>query len=130
MKKKQTKILPSILFSRKHASLCEINKKVLEALQMYHNLMKETPAPYAYKSMPYTASMPQGQPMVNVQVSYVSYILCQVFFSNCESGNGTKILGVSCFFGRCVCKKFAQSIWYSLSVGRMLRSNVRDCLGQ
>lgn len=34
---------------KKHADLCAINTKVLEALQMYHNLMKETPIPYAYK---------------------------------------------------------------------------------
>ncbi|XP_069105870.1 signal transducing adapter molecule 1-like [Argopecten irradians] len=32
---------------RKHASLCEINAKVVDALQMYHNLMKEDPNPYA-----------------------------------------------------------------------------------
>ncbi|XP_033727539.1 signal transducing adapter molecule 1-like isoform X2 [Pecten maximus] len=32
---------------RKHASLCEINSKVVDALQMYHNLMKEDPNPYA-----------------------------------------------------------------------------------
>lgn len=46
---------------KKHASLCEINTKVLEALQMYHNLMKETPAPYAFKSMSYSTPLPQGQ---------------------------------------------------------------------
>ncbi|XP_060566645.1 signal transducing adapter molecule 2-like [Ruditapes philippinarum] len=34
---------------KRHAELCGINTKVLEALQMYHNLMKETPMPYAYK---------------------------------------------------------------------------------
>lgn len=34
---------------KKHADLCAINTKVLEALQMYHNLMKETPSPFAYK---------------------------------------------------------------------------------
>ncbi|KAH9508288.1 hypothetical protein Btru_050731 [Bulinus truncatus] len=32
---------------RKHATLVELNKKVMDALQMYHNLMKETPA-YGY----------------------------------------------------------------------------------
>ncbi|RUS71864.1 hypothetical protein EGW08_020373 [Elysia chlorotica] len=29
---------------KKHATLVELNKKVMDALQMYHNLMKETPA--------------------------------------------------------------------------------------
>ncbi|XP_052250279.1 signal transducing adapter molecule 1-like isoform X2 [Dreissena polymorpha] len=33
---------------RKHADLCGINTKVLEALQMYHSLMKETPLPFKY----------------------------------------------------------------------------------
>ncbi|CAL1543766.1 unnamed protein product [Lymnaea stagnalis] len=35
---------------RKHATLVELNKKVMDALQMYHNLMKETPA-YGYSGL-------------------------------------------------------------------------------
>ncbi|BFZ11096.1 hypothetical protein BsWGS_14135 [Bradybaena similaris] len=35
---------------RKHATLVELNKKVMDALQMYHNLMKETPA-YGYAGL-------------------------------------------------------------------------------
>ena len=35
---------------RKHANLVELNKKVMEALQMYHSLMKETPT-YGYPAM-------------------------------------------------------------------------------
>uniref|UniRef100_A0A0B6ZHD2 Signal transducing adapter molecule 1 n=1 Tax=Arion vulgaris TaxID=1028688 RepID=A0A0B6ZHD2_9EUPU len=35
---------------RKHATLVELNKKVMDALQMYHNLMKETPA-YGYPTL-------------------------------------------------------------------------------
>ncbi|WAR17585.1 STAM2-like protein [Mya arenaria] len=50
---------------QKHADLCGINTKVLEALQMYHNLMKETPLPFQYKTMSgYSAGamgMPPGQ---------------------------------------------------------------------
>ncbi|XP_052763789.1 signal transducing adapter molecule 1-like [Mya arenaria] len=50
---------------KKHADLCGINTKVLEALQMYHNLMKETPLPFQYKTMSgYSAGamgMPPGQ---------------------------------------------------------------------
>ncbi|KAL4217686.1 Signal transducing adapter molecule 2 [Mactra antiquata] len=49
---------------KKHADLCGINAKVLEALQMYHNLMKETPMPFAYKTMsgynPAAMGMPPG----------------------------------------------------------------------
>lgn len=59
---------------RKHASLCEINTKVLEALQMYHNLMKETPTPYAFKTMSYSAPLPQGQPMAMYNGSQSQYI--------------------------------------------------------
>lgn len=51
---------------KKHASLCELNSKVIDALQMYHNLMKEDPTPYAsYKGaaghpgpMPTTYGLP------------------------------------------------------------------------
>ncbi|XP_005109097.1 signal transducing adapter molecule 1 [Aplysia californica] len=35
---------------RKHANLVELNKKVMEALQMYHSLMRETPA-YGYPGL-------------------------------------------------------------------------------
>jgi len=61
---------------RKHADLCGINGKVLEALQMYHNLMKEAPSPYQYKSLGgYTtgASMampPQGS-IPSAQVTHL-----------------------------------------------------------
>uniref|UniRef100_A0A0B7BTN7 Signal transducing adapter molecule 1 n=1 Tax=Arion vulgaris TaxID=1028688 RepID=A0A0B7BTN7_9EUPU len=51
---------------RKHACLVELNKKVMDALQMYHNLMKETPA-YGYNNLKASQavpaiynSMPQG----------------------------------------------------------------------
>ena len=40
--------------------MCEINSKVVEAMQMYHNLMKETPAPYGYKSQPAVAPINYG----------------------------------------------------------------------
>lgn len=59
---------------KKHAGLCEINTKVLEALQMYHNLMKETPAPYAFKSMSYNTPLPQGQPMAMYNGSQPQYV--------------------------------------------------------
>ncbi|XP_045180374.2 signal transducing adapter molecule 2-like [Mercenaria mercenaria] len=50
---------------KRHAELCGINAKVLEALQMYHNLMKETPMPFAYKQSmsgynPGAMGMPPG----------------------------------------------------------------------
>lgn len=50
---------------KKHADLCGINAKVLEALQMYHNLMKESPMPFAYKQSvsgynPGAMGMPPG----------------------------------------------------------------------
>lgn len=48
---------------KKHASLCELNSKVVEAMQMYHNLMKETPAPYGYKGQ---------QPAPSVSYSFPS----------------------------------------------------------
>lgn len=56
-----------LLFSlyRKHASLCELNSKVVEAMQMYHNLMKETPAPYGYKGQ---------QPPPSVSYSFPSQV--------------------------------------------------------
>ncbi|GFO46179.1 signal transducing adapter molecule 2 [Plakobranchus ocellatus] len=41
---------------KKHATLVELNKKVMDALQMYHNLMKETPA-YGYAGL--KAGVPQ-----------------------------------------------------------------------
>ena len=40
--------------------MCEINSKVVEAMQMYHNLMKETPSPYGYKSQPAVAPINYG----------------------------------------------------------------------
>ncbi|KAK0045682.1 signal transducing adapter molecule 1 [Biomphalaria pfeifferi] len=65
---------------RKHANLVELNKKVMDALQMYHNLMKETPA-YGYaglksQGIPYGAMQSQGimgQPaqMYNSQPQYM-----------------------------------------------------------
>ncbi|KAK3087397.1 hypothetical protein FSP39_005418 [Pinctada imbricata] len=45
---------------KKHAGLCELNTKVMEALQMYHNLMKENPTPYSYKGPP--GPIPYAQP--------------------------------------------------------------------
>ncbi|KAL3889024.1 hypothetical protein ACJMK2_001382 [Sinanodonta woodiana] len=66
---------------RKHASLCELNQKVMDALQMYHNLMKETPLPYGYKNqMTFNPQMGMGipqqsmmnqQPMYNGQQQYM-----------------------------------------------------------
>ncbi|CAG5128190.1 unnamed protein product [Candidula unifasciata] len=44
---------------RKHATLVELNKKVMDALQMYHNLMKETPA-YGYASLKTAQGAPAG----------------------------------------------------------------------
>ena len=74
-------------YFRKHASLCEINTKVLEALQMYHNLMKETPAPYAFKPLPYTAPLPQGQPMVSMCLVVRKHAsLCEINTSVLEAG--------------------------------------------
>nr|XP_022337453.1 signal transducing adapter molecule 2-like [Crassostrea virginica] len=56
---------------KKHASLCEINSKVVEAMQMYHNLMKETPSPYGYKSQPAVAPINYGfQSAFNGQHQY------------------------------------------------------------
>ena len=45
---------------KKHATLVELNKKVMDALQMYHNLMKETPA-YGFSSG-LKAGIPTPQP--------------------------------------------------------------------
>ncbi|GFS06908.1 signal transducing adapter molecule 2 [Elysia marginata] len=45
---------------KKHATLVELNKKVMDALQMYHNLMKETPA-YGYAASGLKAGMAQQQ---------------------------------------------------------------------
>ncbi|KAL5013963.1 hypothetical protein ScPMuIL_008233 [Solemya velum] len=64
---------------KKHAGIIEQNNRVMEALQMYHNLMKEIP--YSYKGappsmtyMPPNLSMPGPMPnqqMYNNQVSYL-----------------------------------------------------------
>ena len=46
---------------RKHAGLCELNTKIMDSLQMYHNLMKETPLPYSFKGgMTATTGPPYG----------------------------------------------------------------------
>ena len=46
---------------KKHATLVELNKKVMDALQMYHNLMKETPA-YGYTGSLKAGLAQQQQP--------------------------------------------------------------------
>ncbi len=51
------------LFNRKHASLMELNGKVVEALQLYHDMMKEQPV-YGYS----TIAKP-GQPAVSMGLS-------------------------------------------------------------
>ncbi|XP_062566054.1 signal transducing adapter molecule 2-like [Saccostrea cucullata] len=51
---------------KKHASLCELNSKVVEAMQLYHNLMKETPAPYGYKTQHPAAPMNYNFPSQSV----------------------------------------------------------------
>ena len=53
---------------RKHASLMELNAKVMDALQMYQNLMKEQPA-YGYSTLPKPGhySVPPGS-MVSVLI--------------------------------------------------------------
>ncbi|XP_048781344.1 signal transducing adapter molecule 2-like isoform X2 [Ostrea edulis] len=51
---------------KKHAGLCELNSKVVEAMQMYHNLMKETPAPYGYKAQHTAPSMSYNFPSQSV----------------------------------------------------------------
>ena len=54
------------LFFRKHASLVEINKQVMDALQMYHSLMKETPAyGYASKASTNPAMYAPGNPVMS-----------------------------------------------------------------
>ena len=46
---------------RKHAGLCELNTKIMDSLQMYHNLMKEIPLPYSFKGgMTATTGPPYG----------------------------------------------------------------------
>ena len=52
---------------RKHNSLMELNMKVVEALQMYHGLMRELPA-YGYTSLPGETAMPKmaGQPQFSM----------------------------------------------------------------
>ena len=46
---------------KKHAGLCELNTKIMDSLQMYHNLMKETPLPYSFKGgMTATTGPPYG----------------------------------------------------------------------
>ncbi|XP_059139951.1 signal transducing adapter molecule 1-like [Physella acuta] len=67
---------------RKHANLVELNKKVMDALQMYHNLMKETPAygysglkgpgiPNTYSPVPQTVGMGAPSQLYSSQPQYM-----------------------------------------------------------
>lgn len=77
---------------KKHAGLCELNAKIMESMQMYHNLMKETPTPYSFKgglpsaSGPYSSlpmqmpSLPQdfSSQLYNGQPQFIPQINAQV----------------------------------------------------
>lgn len=65
-----------LLFSlyRKHASLCELNSKVVEAMQMYHNLMKDTPAPYGFKGQQPPPQVSYSFPSQVQPANYLNYV--------------------------------------------------------
>lgn len=72
---------------KKYAGLCELNTKIMESLQMYHNLMKETPTPYIKGGMSAgTYSLPMQMPppqdfssqMYNGQPQFIPQINAQV----------------------------------------------------
>lgn len=77
-------------FGRKHAHLMEINSKVVDALQMYTNLMKELPM-YGYSGLP-KANVAQphfGQPAMPPQP--------QVSFPQALTHNETKPMPLKLF---------------------------------
>lgn len=61
---------------RKHASLVELNIKVMDALQMYHNLMKENPGFYMppHQSGPHQMPPPPPQQQQQQQQTPPTYI--------------------------------------------------------